>query len=358
MAWIGQRDQDGGQFSLAGLDMAPIDVDWRCALQRGTVMVEYRHIPADIPVNLVRFMARDPYPAALTLRSDPCGTLRLLMRSGAQDGDYDITLPQLIPGETVILRYCWDALADTGILAVSIVEREQYFTVPLDGVVPLTVGSAQQLVMAPLCQLAAQVTYLAIADDVVAVGPMPGLDGRSRVMTPRGAVPIRRLVQGDIVMACDGAQAQVRWAGQLTVPAMGVFQPVMLRAPYYGVHQDLALNGEQRLHLQGSEVEYLFAETEVAVRVRDLVDNRSVVNARAGPLVTYHHMMIDRPVPLLVEGVVVPGFDPTAILADPLLAAQSVLADLPQELIPRRAAPERSALHRFEAQTLRRMRVA
>ena len=351
MGWIGQKDHLGGRFD------GPMDaVDG--AMPRGTVMVEYRHVVTDRPLNLLRFMVRDPKPAALTVRVDPCGALRLLVRCGAADAAFVIDLPQLLPGEPVVVRYGWDTRENTGVLAVTLAERDIHKVMALDAVVPLSLGAARQMMMQTAPMMTAEVTYVAISDVLEPVGPMPGLDATSRVMTPSGPRLLGQLAAGDIVIAADGAPAQVRWAGQTILPALGVYRPVVLRAPYYGVHQDMALNGNQTVHLRGSEVEYLFAETEVAVVVRDLEDDRSAVRDMEAPLVRYVHVMIDRPVALLIEGIRVPGLDPTPVLCDPVLAAHSLLSTLPRELVPRDAAVQRTSLHAFETQTLRRMRVA
>ena len=95
-------------------------MDPRTVLARGTVLIEYRHTVTDRPTNLLRYMARDPQPAALALRVDPDGMLRVLVRVGVEDAAYDMGLPALLSGETVVLRYGWDTVAGQGVLSVTL----------------------------------------------------------------------------------------------------------------------------------------------------------------------------------------------------------------------------------------------
>jgi len=359
MAWIGQRDTLGGLFNAAGLDQPYKDADPAEHLNRGSVMVEYRHNPSARPLNLVRYMTRDPEPAALTLRSDPCGTLRVMVRSGDADTTYDISLLGPRPDETIIVRLTWDCDAGRSILSATLVERGVHVIEELDEALPFSAVDGRQMMMTARCTLDPCVRFLALADEVIPVGPMAGLDGKGRVKTPEGRlVPISDLRPGQLLLAADGQPAQLRWTGSVQLPTMGSYAPVSLRAPYFGATQDLTMSGGQALFVSGTEVEYLFAEIDVAVRMNDLIDNRSAVAVHKGMLVTYYHLLIDRPVPIEIDGVMVPGLDVRPMLADPLLAAHSMVSGLPFELIPRDGAPSPLALQAFEAQTLCRMRAA
>lgn len=323
-------------------------------MPRGCVMVMYRHQPFEHPVNILRYLARDPRPGALTFRVLPGGVLRVMIMLGAEDAQYEIALPAMQPGDAVVVRYVWDGAR--GVLAASVPAVDWHGAVAVDAPVPLTDLVVAQMMVPGLCALDDCVQGVALADHAAPVGPMPGLTAGQYVRTPVGDVRLGDLKPGQLVTGADGQTAQVRWTGAVQVPNMGLFQPVRLRNPFYGAVRDSVMSGEQRLVLRGTEVDYLFDCPEISVRAADLCDGVAAEVMQAETVVTYAHVMIDRPVAFLVDGLWVPGFDPAAILADQVLADWSVLRGFPVALVPRRGVRAQVPLRDFEAQALRQMR--
>ena len=108
------------------------------------------------------------------------------------------------------------------------------------------------------------VNFVAVSDQVEPVGPMPGLSGAARIRTTKGSVAANKVRPGGLVQMHDGDIAQVRWCGSVDLPARGQFQPLRVRAPYFGATHDVYVAAEQRMLFSGSEVEYLFGEESVA----------------------------------------------------------------------------------------------
>jgi len=97
--------------------------------------------------------------------------------------------------------------------------------------------------------------------------------------TPDGPCAAGRLRPGDRVMSEDGPQA-LHAVTPHHLPCRGPFAPVLLRAPFHGVRRDLLVSADQLIALGGPEVEYLFAEDEVLVPARVVVDQHTAVADR------------------------------------------------------------------------------
>jgi len=57
-----------------------------------------------------------------------------------------------------------------------------------------------------------------------------------------------------------------------TVPARGSFAPIRMRAPYFGLQDDIIISPEQHVVIDGPEVEYLFSCEKVLTPARNLVN--------------------------------------------------------------------------------------
>lgn len=357
MTWIGLRDSHGGMLRPQGLDgpdMGPANPD--TVLARGTLLIEFRHDPAGHPRNILRYSARDPWPAGLTLCLDPDGTLRLMLTQGRQALSYALPLAPLIAAEAVLVTFSWDAPARNGWLSAQLTDREALFQTALAAPLPLSLRDAGRIMGDDsTCRIAPGLVFAALADHILPAGPLPMLGAQSMISTPSGAQKVTALRPGMAVLTADGGTAKVRWAGSCDLPARGRFAPMLLRAPYHGLNRDLLLAADQRLQLGGSEVEYLFGEEQVAVPVRHLADNRAIWPAASGPVIRYHHLLLDRHAIILANGAAIESMD-ASLLTDPAMQAQSVLAGLTDP--PRGPRLPWPVLRDFEALTLQRLRAA
>ncbi len=98
---------------------------------------------------------------------------------------------------------------------------------------------------------------------------------RSKLRTVRGPVAAEDLRVGEVVVTRNGL-VPILGLARHAVPARGSFQPVLLRAPWFGA-SDILVSGEQLVRLGGPEAEYLFGEEEVLVPAHLLVDGQSAL---------------------------------------------------------------------------------
>ncbi len=341
-------------------------------LAQGGVLIEFVHHVSDRPENILRYRARDPGLAAFTLRLDPGGALALLMRQGDASLAVTLSLPPVHPGEEVRVSYHWRLGPEggtEGLFVAALPLRGHWTCAAVPAAVVLNALDAARLnagfaggdTAGPRHATAGPgLVYAAVTDAPLAAGPLPGIDGRTPIATPGGPRPLSSLTAGDAVLAHDGAPAHVLWAGSAALPALGRLAPYVMRAPFYGLWHDMVLAGEARVHMTGTEVEYLFFQEEIAVAAADLDDQRAVARWPTAPVVTYHQVLLDRPALLSAGGAALPPFDAAPLLGDGTLRGWSMLADLPDGALPDTTmlAPRRAALRDYEAASLRRMRAA
>ena len=100
--------------------------------------------------------------------------------------------------------------------------------------------------------------------------PWVGL--RTPIETARGPVAAGALRPGDMVVTADNGLQPVLRLQRMRLPSRGSFAPVILRAPFLGQNADMLLSADQLVALSGAEVEYMFGEEEVLVRVSALAN--------------------------------------------------------------------------------------
>jgi Hint domain len=100
------------------------------------------------------------------------------------------------------------------------------------------------------------------------------------IATPTGPVAANWLLAGDLVMTRDGVAVRLSAIRRHLLPGDGMFEPVRLRAPFFGAGSDLLVSGTQKIAMTGVDVEYLFGEDTVLVTARDLADG---TRARLAP---------------------------------------------------------------------------
>lgn len=333
---------------------------------RGTIRIEWLGDPANSPENAVRMSMRDPGPFLFTIRVDPDGTVVLLMRRGETDLLVTLDLPACPAGSRMTIQYGWDLEARLGYLWAEIPSIDAFRLQAIPDTLGLTTREIRQLVSDPrVCTLSDKVIYLSAARGLAPAGPLPGLDGAGLVELADGRLqPLANISRGDEIIAADGEPAQVRWVGSTEVPAGGRMAPFRVNTPYHGARTPLVLAGMARLRLGGVAVEYLFGEPEVAVQVRHLKDNVAIVPARpehellTQPLIRYHQLVLDRPVPIRLSGVVLETLDCSQLKGHPELHFRSVLSALPPEILSRDRGENCKLLRDYEAQSLRQMQAA
>ena len=186
------------------------------------------------------------------------------------------------------------------------------------------------------------VVMFALSNEVAPISHLPSIEASSPVETPDGWRPIEDLAVGDLVLIDDHEAQPVRKITSREVPAIGHFQPLRIRAPFFGLAQDVLVAPHQSLVIHDDLVEYLFAEERVLVEAGQLSDGSAIFPEHNISTVRYVQLIFDDHVILNVAGAEMSSqFNPEAGAAegDPIH----------EEL----ACP---SLRRYEALTLRSMR--
>ncbi|MCK8483876.1 Hint domain-containing protein [Aliiroseovarius sp. S2029] len=113
------------------------------------------------------------------------------------------------------------------------------------------------------------------------------------ILTDRGERPIQDLRPGDMVVTRDNGVQPIRWMGQKTVSGTGPLAPIRIAPGGFGNDRPLLVSPQHRMVFAGYEASLLFAEREVMVPAKHLLDGRGAVLAPMEQ-VTYFHMMFDR----------------------------------------------------------------
>ncbi|EET49288.1 Hint domain-containing protein [Thalassobium sp. R2A62] len=358
MSWIGLSDPEGGTFAPRGLTTSQVVAtpsDPMMLLPQGTFLCELNYLAGGTTLRLCDYKTVNPWPVNVSLVIGPNGTLTLTIVQGSEMLRARLTTDLTNGDNGVVIAYTWDAPARKSALSVFIPERGKFYVTDVQGAMPLVRKCAGQLVGQRTIE---NVNFVAVSDQVEPVGPMPGLSGAARIRTTKGIVAANKVRPGDLVQMHDGDIAQVRWCGSVDLPARGQFQPLRVRAPYFGATHDVYVAAEQHMLFSGSEVEYLFGEESVLASARHLIDHVSVLPAPQVRIMRYHHFLLDRPGIMSVSGAPIESFDASSVLRDHSLLSHSVLANMPPELLPKPDKTAHPLLRGFETVTLAALRAA
>lgn len=364
MTWIALSDAEAQQFNARGLlgsrDCPALIGDHEDdLLVRGTLVIETQLPNSNRPRTLLLYERQDAWPFKLSLQAIPGGGLILIMNQGGSVLHQVLNISE--QGRTDILRltYSWDAPSRWGRLALEQSDREVLRLMQIDAPSPLRAGDLRAVFKSgPHRFLAPDVIYMALSTAIEPIGPLPSLSSDTPIATPQGFVPLRKLRRGDLVLSAQGEAVPVLHRLSRTVPARGSTRPLQIRAPYFGLQQDIFVAPSQRLLLTGSEVEYLFGSEAVLAPARHLTGGHSVKPARCGPLVTYSQLLLPEHQTIVAAGSLVQSLHIGRLRRKPALLNASVLAGLDRNGLPDHGRSSLPVLRPFDARILAERRVA
>lgn len=143
----------------------------------------------------------------------------------------------------------------------------------------------------------------------VKINQVPCFVEGTKVKTPEGEIAVEHLQVGNLVLTKDDGAQPIRWIGARTVPAKDHFAPIHIRRGTFGEHGDLWVSPLHRVLICDPMSELLFANTEVLVAAKELIDGRNVRQVEGGE-VTYIHMLFDRHQIIWSEGLETESFLP------------------------------------------------
>ncbi len=144
---------------------------------------------------------------------------------------------------------------------------------------------------------------------IVTITSIPCFVAGTLIRTPDGDRPVESLKPGDLVMTYDDGPQPLRWIGRRVVPAEGKLAPIKIRRGTFGKHGTLLVSPQHRILVRDVLAELLFAERDVLVKARDLVNGGSVKIMEGGE-VEYIHLLFDTHQVIFSEGLATESFLP------------------------------------------------
>ncbi|MGB7242982.1 MAG: Hint domain-containing protein [Sulfitobacter sp.] len=364
MTWIALADHSERRFSLHGIgtdrrDTPICDDGPDHVLPRGSLLFETRLSPDGRPQLLFGYNNDFPWPRSLKFQAIPGGGIAMVQ--AVAKNITHATVPHKNASRTDVLRvtFSWDAPNEWGRLTVECPEDGTSVAVAVKNPKPVSISDLRDLMLGHGSQsFAADMVFAALSDQIEPVGPMPTLAPSTPIATPDGYVAAKDLRRGDLVMTDRGETVPVLHCVQRCVPARGSFAPVWLRAPYFGLLQDIVVSPEQRIVITGSDVEYLFNQEAVLVPARHLTNGFSARSVRPGTLASYTQLVLPGHNSLTAAGAQLESLYIGRIRRKPDQLAASLLAGIDRKTLPEHGGSVFPVLRWYEAVTLTTQRVA
>lgn len=350
MTWVGLADHRSQ--SLA-------DVDTIGDMLRGTLILETNVAPHTKPQTIIGVELRGNEICDLTIQAMPGGGIHFLLRSG--DEILHAALSHDAEDQANLLRisYSWDLPAARGQLVIERPGTNKLYLRKIERPLPLTPRAVQALVQSSghrhMCE---NLVFLAVSNQVEPIGPMPALCPQTPVQTPNGMKPVGTLKRGDLVTTLNGDAVPVLQAIRKTLPARGSFQPVRLRAPYFGLTQDIVVTPEARLVVGGTQVEYLFGAESVLVPVKHLTSAASAKFEGDHRLVTYVQLLLPDHEPIMAGGTALESLSIGRMRRKRKLLSATLLGEFDPHTLPEHSKTAFPVLKSYEAVTLAHLRAA
>ncbi|MFZ5964168.1 Hint domain-containing protein [Thalassococcus sp. BH17M4-6] len=357
MSWIAISGEDMGWVCPKTFDES--ETGRNTLLARGSLVIETRLSPDGRPQTLLSYQRRHPWEGGLSLQAIPGGSIVLVMSQG-QDVFHTV-LSHGRDARTDVLRltFSWDSPRRWGRLAVERPEADTIEVVKTPAPPPLMLEDIYTMTLRPqLCEMDADVVFFAVSDRIEPIGPMPSLTGTVPVATPMGYKPLKELNCGDTVLSRDNGAVPVLHVVERTVPAFGSFQPVRLRAPYFGLRRDIVVAPHQRLVIGGSEVEYIFGREAVLIPAINLVNGFAAVYEDGHRLVSYRHLLLPGHEALICADAAMESLYVGRLRRNRDRLRSSLLNACPHTLLPEHHRAGYQVLRPFEAITLAEARAA
>lgn len=247
----------------------------------------------------------------------------------------------------------WDAASKWGLLTLEQIDDgtlfQKEFSNPLPWLqsdIALLRSRAREITLSPALR------GMGVSNAIEPVGIAPTLARGTPVLTPGGYRPIEHLRAGDAVVTDQGPR-RLLWTGTSEVPAFGRFAPILLLSPYLGMRHDVVVAPEQLILIDGPEVEYLFGEEAVLVPAHSLLHTPFARCAPCGPTIHYHQLLLEDHCVLDAAGGWLGSLFVGQLRDTPEVLANTMIASLARDKMPRQGKLAYPALREYEAVTLR-----
>ena len=363
MSWICLSAPGETLFAPAGLDArhdAPplVDTGVDALLPRGSIVIETAISPGKRPQPLIHLERDGAWPMHLSVQSIPGGGISLVINQGGAITHGSIGQPQSGRLDRLRITYSWDAPRRWGQLALESTDGARFDLTAIRAPQPLRLVDLRAL-NGGNAFVAPDVAYIAVSTAIEPVGPMPTLTPDTPIATPETYVRAGALRRGDLVLTAAGDVVPVLYALTRTVPARGSFRPVRMRAPYFGLQQDIVVSPAQRLVISGSVVDYMFATEAVLVNACHLIGGTAAARVHdPGATVTYTQVLLPGHEALIAAGTAVESLHIGRLRRHKARLAASLLAGLDRARLPEHGRAVHPVLRAFDALVLAEQRAA
>ncbi|QFT58338.1 hypothetical protein FIU94_05820 [Sulfitobacter sp. THAF37] len=364
MTWLALCDHDERRFSVRGLGSdkqqeACIADDPRSLLTRGSIVFETRLSADGRPQLLFGHNTTFPWQRSLTFQAIPGGGIAMVQVQGKSIAHAAIQRKDAGRTDVVRITYSWDSCAKWGRLTLEQPEDTTLTSVYVENPHPLSLEDVRHLMLGTGgSTFAPDMIFAALSDRIEPTGPMPSLLPGTPLATPWGYKPAVTLQRGDTVLTRGAGVVPVLHSISRTVPARGSYRPVRLRAPYFGLQQDIVVSPDQRLLIDGPEVEYLFGQEAVLVPARHLVNGFAAMDEPCGPTISYTQLLLPSHETLIAAGTALESLYIGRIRRNGQHMHASLLQQLDRNSLPEHGKPAHHVLKWHDAIHLARQRAA
>jgi hypothetical protein len=364
MTWLALTDHHDRRFAPRGLGIdkktdPQIDTKASALLSRGTIMFETRLSADGRPQVLFGYKTTFPVLRSLTFQAIPGGGIAMVQVQGNAITHAAIEHSKAGRTDVVRITYSWDSAARWGRMTLEKPEDTTMVSVNVERPMPLSVDDIRDLMLGRGDQTFAQdMVFAALSDQVEPIGPMPSLLADTPLATPWGYKPISTLKRGDTVHTNGAGVVPILQTLTRTVPARGSYRPIRLRAPYFGLQRDIIVSPDQRLFIDGPEVEYLFNQEAVLVPARHLVNGSAALWETSGPMISYSQVLLPEHETLLAAGTPLESTYIGRIRRDAQQVKSTMLRKFDINNLPEHRQPAHQVLRSYDAIHLASRRAA
>lgn len=320
---------------------------------RGSLVIETRLPQLRRLKPLLTYTGNGGPPIHFALQALPGGAVSLLLD---QAGDILHTVFDCADAgraDALRITYAWDVSAREARISVERTDQDRITLLSCPDPRPIVLRDIEAMMRpGPDRHISSDVLFVAASLSMEPVGPTPTLAPDVPVATPLGHRSAGTLRRGDLVLTASGDAVPVLYALHRTVPARGSLAPVRLRAPYFGLRQDITVASSQKLLVAGSDVEYLFGRESVHLQAGHLLGSAPVLPVASGWLAQYVQLLLPGHETIVAAGSTVESLYAGRIRRRPEHLAASIFAGLDRAHLPEHAPPTIQTLRAFDAVVL------
>lgn len=362
MTWLALCDFSNSAFIDPSLTKSKMKADNLFAIETPAGSIRTGSFVAEVEISagrtgqivLLEYSAVGDWNQRFSLRIDETGAAHLDLVNGTEFLSLTAASGASQRDHFLRITFSWDIDHRRSLLTVENLQDGALAQSEIRKAIAFPVHIVERLTVLRQTTRADKATvFFGFSNRVEPVGLSATIASGAPVMTPSGPVAIDKLRAGDEVMTRDHGAQTIRWIGSRHVPTSGSFQPVRLSAPYFGLSHDLLVAPEQRLLVEGAEVEYLFGEEEILVEARHLVNGRTAFRETRYAAIRYFQLLLDNHEIIDVSGGSLESLFTGSICEDPELLQTTMLASLSPSSLPQHMKVARPLLRAYEALSLR-----